>query len=115
MRGILIAVLVLVAGALAAADDDEWVRPYEPYLPGTEPLDDEGDKLVVAVRVLRRSIDQIRPHVLHALLETLARDYPVDPDRIHRVLVNLLRNAVQASPGGFLTMLSHRSTIALAG
>jgi len=60
MRGILIAVLVLTAGAFATAED-EWVRPYDPYLPGTEPLDDEGGKKVVAVRLVRREGASIGP------------------------------------------------------
>jgi hypothetical protein len=50
---VLLASLSLVARA--EPRHAEWVRKYEPYLPGTEPTDEENGNIVVSVRLVRDS------------------------------------------------------------
>jgi hypothetical protein len=52
---LLLAVLLasLAFAARAEPETAEWVRKYEPYLPGTEPSDEEIGKTVISVRLVR--------------------------------------------------------------
>ena len=48
--------------------------------------------------LLREAAASLPESTVDLELDEAPRSWPLDPDRIHRVLVNLLRNAVQASP-----------------
>ena len=49
--------------------------------------------------LLREAAASLPESTVDLELDEAPESWPLDPDRIHRVLVNLLRNAVQASPG----------------
>jgi hypothetical protein len=49
---VLLVTCLLLGPSPARSEDDEWVRPYEAFLPGTEPTDERGRKTVVSLRVL---------------------------------------------------------------
>ena len=48
--------------------------------------------------LLREAAASLPESTVDLELDEAPESWPLDPDRIHRVLVNLLRNAVQASP-----------------
>ena len=50
--------------------------------------------------VLRDAAASLEGAQVQLELAQAPESWPLDPDRVHRVLVNLLRNAVQASPAG---------------
>ena len=52
-----ILILFVLVVPPARAREDEWTRPYEPHLPGTEPVDSAGDRTLVSVRILRDKPD----------------------------------------------------------